>query len=165
MSAEPEWVVAFRHALLELNNAVSEYAGSNPDMNDACAVLLSLHRLKSEMGVVYDDMTNLVSTLMDQHPEVQLEDGSKIEKKMGADRKGWQHRDLAGAVAARLIQSSIDMDTGEVLYTQEEIIGKLLDFLQPSYWRVKELQKIGINADMFCELGEYKTNIIVRKAK
>ena len=57
------------------------------------------------------------------------------------------------------------MDTGEVLYSQQEIVAKLLDFVQPSYWRVKELQKIGIDADLYCEVGETKTSIIVRKAK
>jgi hypothetical protein len=41
----------------------------------------------------------------------------------------------------------------------------MLDFVQPSYWRVKELAKFGINADNYCEVGDYKTNIIVRKAK
>ena len=40
---------------------------------------------------------------------------------------------------------------------------KLLDYLQPSYWRIKELSKLGINADQYCEVGELKTSIIVRK--
>jgi hypothetical protein len=60
---------------------------------------------------------------------------------------------------------SVDMDTGEILSTPEEMITKVLDFLQPSYWRIKELQKIGIDADNYCEVKEAKASIIVRKAK
>jgi hypothetical protein len=42
---------------------------------------------------------------------------------------------------------------------------KLLDYLQPSYWRVGELSKIGLNADNYCETGEPKVSLIVRKGK
>jgi hypothetical protein len=35
--------------------------------------------------------------------------------------------------------------------------------VQPSYWRIKELSAIGINADNYCEVDEPKTSIIVRK--
>jgi hypothetical protein len=68
-------------------------------------------------------------------------------------------------VARRLVFESIDMETGEIMVSPEQLILKVLDFVQPSYWRIKELSKIGINADKFCEVGEHKTNIIVRKGK
>jgi hypothetical protein len=42
---------------------------------------------------------------------------------------------------------------------------KMLDYCAPSYWRVKELAKIGINADKFCDVSESKESIIVRRAK
>lgn len=161
---EPEWVSNFRTALLTLDENISDYT-KDASLEDACNLLVSINKLKAEMGIVYDSLVARVSHMMDQQGEVQLEDGSKIEKKWASDRKGWQHQQLASTVAQRLIQSSVDMDTGEILYSQEEIIGKLLDFLQPSYWRVKELQKIGINADLYCEVGETKSSIIVRKAK
>jgi hypothetical protein len=57
------------------------------------------------------------------------------------------------------------MSTGEVVLSTEDLLKKVLDYIQPSYWRVKELSKIGINADNYCEVGDYKTSIIVRKAK
>ena len=150
---------------MELDNSLTDFIKSEPGIDEVCAALVALNIMKGELSIVYDGLAHVVSQIMDQEGEVALADGSKVEKKWSSDRKGWQHRDLASAVASRLIQSSIDMDTGEVLYTQEEIIGKILDFVQPSYWRVKELQKIGINADMYCEVGETKSSIIVRKAK
>jgi len=57
------------------------------------------------------------------------------------------------------------MDTGEVLKSPREIAMDMVTYCAPSYWRVKELNKIGINPDNYCEVGELKTSIIVRKPK
>lgn len=165
MSDEPDWVAVFRKAIMQFDADISAFLSSNPDATEACSALVAAHTAKAELAVAYDSLSGAVSHIMDQQGEVLLDDGSKVEKKWGSDRKGWQHKELAGVVANRIIQSSIDIDTGEIIYTQEEIIGKLLDFLQPSYWRVKELQKLGINADMYCEVGDIKSSIIIRKAK
>jgi len=54
------------------------------------------------------------------------------------------------------------METGEVLKTPKEMVEQMIEFCGISYWRVKELSKIGINADNYCEVGEPKTNIIIR---
>ena len=98
-------------------------------------------------------------------PEVNLEDGVKIEKKVASDRLAWKHADLATEIARRLIMTNVDMDTGETQKSTEELITEMLRFLQPSYWRVKELSTIGVNADNYCEVLEPKTSIIVRKPK
>jgi hypothetical protein len=55
------------------------------------------------------------------------------------------------------------LETGEVVSTPQDMLIQMLDYVQPSYWRVKELQKIGINPDNYCVVGETKTSIIVRK--
>jgi hypothetical protein len=41
----------------------------------------------------------------------------------------------------------------------------MLNYCAPSYWKIKELQKLGINADNYCEVGQLKTSIIVRKGE
>lgn len=162
---EPDWVSRFRTALLDLDKAVSEFKDSDPSLDQACNTLAALHALKGDLAMVYDTLTGFVSNLLDERPEFVLENGGLIEKKWATDRKKWQHKDLASVVAKRLMDSAVDMDTGEVLYSQEEIVAKMLDYIQPSYWRIKELAKIGVNADMYCEVGESKSSIIVRKAK
>jgi hypothetical protein len=60
---------------------------------------------------------------------------------------------------------AIDMDTGEVVMSPQEVAERVLDYVQPSYWRIKKLAELGINADNYCELGEPKTSIAVRRAK
>lgn len=127
--------------------------------------ITQLHAFKNDLTSVYDTSCKLLIDAMGNMPEIVTAGGVKVEKKTGADRKTWQHVDLAKNIASRLSDMAVDMETGEVVMTQQEMIVKLLDYCAPSYWRVKELAKIGINADRFCETSEAKTNIVIRKAK
>jgi hypothetical protein len=60
---------------------------------------------------------------------------------------------------------SVDMDTGEVVMSAQDMVVKLLDYAAVSYWRVGKLGEIGVNPDSYCEQGDYKTSIIIREAK
>jgi hypothetical protein len=161
---EPEWVSNFRAALLELDAAITDFRnGDTPTVDEVCAAIVGLNRAKAELSMVYDGLSQFVSEIMQENPEVSLPDGAKVEKKWSASRTGWRHKDLGAEVAHRIADMSVDMDTGEVLLTPTEMITQVLDFVQPSYWRIKELQRIGVNADLFCEVGESKASIIVRK--
>jgi hypothetical protein len=55
------------------------------------------------------------------------------------------------------------MDTGEVVLSPADMVIKLLDYVAPSYWRVGELNKIGINADNYCETSDPEVSLILRK--
>jgi hypothetical protein len=117
------------------------------------------------MSVVYEQFANLFADIMGASDTLLLPDGTTIEKKSSYDRKGWKHLDLGSAVADRIVKMSVDMDTGEVTKSPKQIAEEMLTYCAPSYWRIKELNKIGINADSFSEVGELKTSIIVRKPK
>lgn len=152
--------------IMETDTELSEFISSNPTPDEAADALVQLHSLKSGIADVYSTFSVKVIEVLQnaQVDELQVK-GSLIEVRNGADRKSWEHGRLVSEVSRRLIESSIDMDTGERTMSTEEVIAKILDFVQPSYWRVKELAKIGISADQYCEVGESKTNIIIRKAK
>jgi hypothetical protein len=42
---------------------------------------------------------------------------------------------------------------------------KMLDYAAPSYWRVGELGKIGVNPSKYCETSEGRTSIVIKKGK
>jgi hypothetical protein len=156
-------LVEFRKTFIELDNK----ALSNLDLEDEQVwydTLVLLHAIKSDIGSLFTQYSNLFAEKI-KESEVVASNGQMIEKKSAFDRKGWKHQDLASEVLRRLGDMSVDMDTGEVVMSSEEIALKLLEYVQPSYWRVKELSKLGINADQYCEVGELKTSIIVRKAQ
>ena len=153
--------VELRKALI----AISDKALKNLDENDEQLwfdTLVLLHAIKSDIGNIFTQYSNLIANKLETD-EATASNGQKIEKKSAFDRKGWKHEDLASEVLRRLNDLSVDMDTGEVVMTANEVAMKLLDYVQPSYWRIKELSKLGINADQYCEVGELKTSIIVRK--
>lgn len=152
-------------AMLNLDTKISKAALSNPEYKDVAQAMFRVYMAKANMAIIYDSVASILDNAMADVPEVNLENGTKIEKKVASDRRAWKHADLANEIARRLIMTNIDIDTGETQKSTEELITELLRFLQPSYWRVKELSTIGVNADNYCEVLEPKTSIIVRKPK
>jgi hypothetical protein len=158
-----ERIVALRDEFMRLEEELRNYATQTPEVEKACEVLLQLNLAKRDFSSTYDVFAMLISEIMGNSQNISLPNGAQIEKKSAYDRKTWQHKELANAVADKLVKMSVDMDTGEVLMTPEQIAQSMLTYCAPSYWRVKELNSIGINADNYCESGELKTSIIVRK--
>ena len=160
-----QWIDDFEKSLLSLDRSISEFSKEKPSMQEACESLVLLNRLKVDFVIVYDQLAKIVSEAMGDIPEIILSDGSKVEKRSAADRKSWMHTELAHEVARRIQDIAVDLDTGERVMSVEDMIVKVFDYVQPSYWRVKALGEIGVSADKFCEVGESKESIIVRKAK
>jgi hypothetical protein len=164
----PDW----RSIVDELNSKISaadtmmsELKNSGTDMNEIAEYVSALHAVKADVAIVYDSACGVLSSVMRSVPEMVLSDGTKIEKRAAADRKKWQHESIAQNVASRISDMAVDLETGEVVMTPQDMMVKMLDYCAPSYWRVKELAKIGINADKFCDVSESKESIIVRRAK
>jgi hypothetical protein len=160
----PDYLSALHRAVLDLDSAIVQKK-QDMGLDEAIELLVALNRQRDELKIIYDELAFLVGQMMDQQSEVFASDGSKVEKKGDTSRTGWRHKDLANEVVSRLSEMAIDTSTGEVMLTAPEMAMKMLDFIQPSYWRIKELGAIGINPDHFSKVGEYKESIIVRKAK
>ena len=159
----PERIADIRQYILDLERELDDYIKSQPDVEDACGVLYEMNMIKRDMSSVYDPLSTSVGQLIADGKNVQLKNGGVVEKKSSYERRAWQHKDLASVVAQKLVQMSVDMDTGEIIKSPGEIAMQVLDYVQPSYWRVKELSSLGINVDNYCETGVLKTSIIVRK--
>jgi hypothetical protein len=157
-------IEAIRSQILELDELVGKQLPALQP-SEVCDFLVQIHRLKDELSLVYASASHIASESLGDQSELLLSDGSRIEKKMSSDRKAWRHKEIASVVAKRLSSLSIDMDTGERVMSMEEVAERVLDYVQPSYWRIKQLSELGINADDYCDVGETKTSIIVRKAK
>lgn len=146
---------------LQVYDSVSNALKTN-DLNVVSKTMAALDRLKREVAELHDATKEKMATLMGKDPEYQY-GGFHFERKPGTSRKSWDHSTLSSVVAKRLTSMSIDLDTGEVLKSPEEMIREAFNFAGVSYWRVKELNKIGINADSYCEVVEGKPSIIVRQ--
>ena len=151
--------------LIEIEKAFASLLEDEPDLVVIGDAVIGMHNLKADMSLVYENASKLMVDKMGNVPEINMPGGHKIEKKSGADRKAWDHVGLARNVSSRISDMAIDMDTGEVSLSPQDMMMKMFEFAAVSYWRVKELTKLGISADDFCEVSEGKTSIIVRKAK
>lgn len=163
------WRIAideFQKAILAVDDQLRVHReNSDNSIDDECELLVRLSNLKTQIAMLYDDQAKHLMEKMTETELVTLNSGDTVEKKWSKDRKGWKHKDLASVVASRIENLAIDMDTGERVLSSSEMIIKLLDFVQPSYWRVTALNEIGINADDFCEAGDSKPSLSIRKAK
>lgn len=158
-----ENVALLRQAIVNLDKAISEFIESSPPADEVATVLLQLNLAKGDLGMIYDSVASGLSGMIKDKEVLSLDGGAQIEKRSSYDRKGWQHKELANAVVDRIVRMSVDMDTGEVTKSASDIALDIMKYCAPSYWRVKELSSIGINADNYCEVGQLKTSIIVRK--
>lgn len=165
MDSGPAWLITFHDALLALDEAIDEFSVAQPTPEAAAEALEVMHEIKYHFGFVYDHLQSVVIHALGSMPEIVLSSGTKIEQRQASNRKSWQHQDLAEAVAKRISNMGVDVDTGERLLSTEDMIVKVLDYVQPSYWRVGKLNEIGISADHYCEVSEGGPSLIVRKAK
>ena len=162
-----EAVAGLRKHIYELDAQLSDLDNPSSEMTVAemGEILLQLNLAKRDVGLLYDSVSNMLGKILKDKELLSLPGGAQIEKKSSYDRKGWKHSELASVVLTKLEKMSVDMDTGEVLKSPRDIAMDLLKYCAPSYWRIKELNSIGINADDYCEVGELKTSIIVRKGE
>lgn len=136
---------------------------SEAPLEEALENLVFLNKAKKELADIYDSFATKMIERMntEKSTDIKLESGVELKCKSGSPRKSWDNENLMKTVHSRLRQSSVDMDTGEVGLSDDEIVLKLLDYFQPSYWRVGALNELGINADQYCEVGEPKTSIAI----
>ena len=158
--------------LIEFRKQMSDLCGDiealmrddGSPIDGACEMLVHINNLKKDIAIIYDDMAHIIAERMPESM-IFLSDGTEVERKQSADRKAWDHKGLAEVVANKISQMAVDMDTGEVTLTPNEMMVKMLDYAAPSYWRVGELGKIGVNPNQYCEVSEGKTSIVIRKGK
>jgi hypothetical protein len=151
-----------RRNLLDLDDFLHSEEVLNLDIEQLMEHLITINVAKRELADIYDAFSKVVIDRMDKDSIQEISVGNaNIQKKISAPRKTWNSKSLIEDTYDRLAQSSTDMDTGELTLSPRELAIKLLDYFNPSYWRVKELSKLGINADNYCEVGEEKTNIAI----
>jgi hypothetical protein len=157
-------ILELRKALMHLEIAFKEnFSDAKPEVT--AEAISGVHLIKTDASGIFDYCSRIAVEALGSIPEVILSDGTKVEKRGGSERKKWDHDGLAKNVASRLNDMAIDMSTGEVVMTPQDMITKVLDYAAVSYWRVRELSKIGISADNFCEVTESEPTIIIRRAK
>ena len=150
-------------SLIELYDAVERFDSASGSLTEACDTLVQLSELKAAVGIIYDVMAKTVTDMFAEEDIVALPSGHAIERRWSKNRKGWRHKEIVPVVVDRVERMSINMDTGEITLTPRQMMERMFDFIQPSYWRVGALQEVGINADDYCEAGDSTPSLSIRK--
>lgn len=158
-----ENIRALRSHIDEIDALLKEPVEVDRPVDTLATMLLELNLAKRDLAFVYDTLSNELGQAMEGNQILGLRDSATVERKMSSSRSGWEHKNLARDVIDRIEQSAVDMDTGEVVLSPADMVLKMLNYLQPSYWRVGELNKIGLNPDNYCAASESKISIIVRR--
>lgn len=167
MSTEvPDWVHEFNQHLFALDGHITTLRNSDVDIRTAAEIYMKLQEFKTGLKLINDTMENILVDVFGESEEVIVsETGMTVQKVMDTPRKAWKNEEVAQVVADRIQRMAVDLDTGEIKMSTSEMIAKLLDFVYPSYWRLKPLREVGINPDDYCEVGEPKPTIKYQKAK
>ena len=151
--------------LLDLDEQITANASDpNWDIQAVSETFFQLDSFKGQLSIIIKSLESILIEKMVDKEAISLDSGAMLVKEWSKSRKAWQHKDLASAVAERIETMAIDMDTGERTMTTSEMIQAILDYVQPSYWRVGALSNIGLNADAFCEASDPQPKIRIEKA-
>lgn len=147
-------VSEIRKLLVEIEGIAS----TSDDLELVATTVAQLEDLKKDLKMVKESVDSQFFNLMGDEPEI-MASGKRVSVAWSTPRKAWQHKDLLDTVKERIKQLSIDLDTGEVHLTVDEMADRVLQYAHVDYWRVKELKELDINPDRFCTLGEEKKTV------
>jgi hypothetical protein len=149
MSQIPDLADACRRAILDFYAA----AETATDPAELAGAFLAIEDIKGDVQAARNLVEQRLVEAMGDDPELTVE-GAVLEVRRADSRKAWAHQDLAAEVADRLVQSSVDFETGEILKSPEELLREMVTYAGVSYWKVGALKQLGISADDYCEITE-----------
>ena len=135
------------------------------DTTDLLQFATDLHAVKSFVTLLFNELQSNVTEHVGNLAIPVDVDGATVEIKSGSPRKTWDHKSRIDDVSKRLVDSRVDLTTGEVVKTPTDMIREALEFAGISYWKVSKLKELHLDADDYCEVGEAKKSLVIRRNK
>lgn len=155
-------------ALRQFENVLMELDQNTLDSTDTEFLLQlasDLHLVKTYAASLFNEFQSVLTEHLGNLASPVSVDGATVEIKSGSPRKAWDHSALIDEVSRRLVDQSVDMNTGEVLASPHDLIRQAMEYVGVSYWKVTNLKNLHIDADDYCEVGEPKKNLVIRRDK
>lgn len=128
-------------------------------------VLARFNGIKGSVRESYSELETIVAKMLDFDRPIELPDGTIVERRSSSTRKAWKHSEIADLVSERIVESSIDFETGELTRSFPEMVRELLKYAGVQYWKVKPLAELGIDVSDYCETETKDDTASIRKAK
>lgn len=152
---------SFESDLMHLSSDGLQHASTE----DLLQLASDLHLVKAYVSELFNELQTIVTDHIGNMVNPVSVDGATIEIKSGSPRKTWDHQSLINDVSKRIVDSSIDLNTGEVTKTPVQMIREALEFAGISYWKVTKLKELHLDADEYCDVGESKKSLVIRRDK
>ena len=152
---------SFESDLMEMSNGNIDFTSTE----ELLQLASDLHLVKSYVTELFNELQLVVTDHIGHMATPVTVDGATVEIKAGSPRKSWDHAGLIDDVSKRIVDSSVDLNTGEVVKTPTEMIKEALQFAGISYWKVTKLKELHLDADEYCEVGEAKKQLVIRRNK
>lgn len=160
----PETIEELRRLVNHLDVMTRQAAEDEiENVQEAVELLVALNSVKASLNTAYAGYEETIAKEMESTYQLNLPGGIEVTRREGRDRKKWDHQRLAKTIAERLVDESVDWETGEVLMDTQDIVTALLKYGHVDYWRVKELKKIGLNPDKYCEVEDGKISVAIKR--
>lgn len=150
----------FESMLLEVDQETLE----SSDTELLLQLASDLHLVKSYATSLFNELQDVLTEYLGHLATPVAVDGATVEIKSGSPRKTWDHKALIEDVSKRIVDSSIDLNTGEVVKSPKDMIAEALQFAGISYWKVTKLKELDLDADEYCEVGVPKKNLVIRRS-
>jgi hypothetical protein len=133
------------------------------DPETVAAVIDVLDLAKKRLRELYDNYEQAVWPSFRQ--PLNLPNGVRLESLVSTPRAGWKHKELGKEVAKKIVDSSFDFDTGEMLKSHEDMVTELLRYVGVSYWKLTPLREVGIDPDKYSIPKDEKKSIKITRPK
>lgn len=162
----------FKEALLEaemkltaqldvLEGLFLELEGKKKNLADLLLLLSLLRKVKTRVGdldsLIVSDVASL--TKGDKEDFYEIANGGVATVNWSKPRRKWDHKLLSSRVAEKIIQNSIDPQTGVIDKPIHQMLEEMLEYVGISYWKVTTLRDAKIDPDKYCESGEANPSI------
>ncbi len=124
-----------------------------------------LHAAKGHLSELFNEVQSVLTEHLGHLAVPVTVDGATVEIKSGSPRKTWDHKSIIEDVSKRIVDSSVDLNTGEVIKSPTDMIREALQFAGISYWKVTKLKELHLDADDYCEVGDAKKSLVIRRDK
>lgn len=151
----------FETVLTQLDQETLE----SSDTEQLLQVASDLHLVKSYVTTLFNELQSVLTEYLGNLASPVAVDGATIEIKSGSPRKSWDHAALIDEVSRRIVDQSVDLDTGEITASPQDMIRQAMEYVGVSYWKVTNLKGLHIDADDYCEVGQPKKNLVIRRDK
>jgi hypothetical protein len=152
----PEYVTTDAISVPAYESSVDDF-----DVDRAVADLAQLRAIKAALSDWDRELCEWIGDALGRN-QTDVDGVGHVEVKRGAARKEWDSDALIRLVIAKgRDERKVDVETGEVLESEGEAVGRaLMECARPN-WRVTALRARGIDADEYCSTSPGRVNVIL----